>query len=146
MEVTEVFSGKLVFIDTAPLIYYIEDNKSYREILAEFMDLVEAGDVSLVSSTLTLLEVLVQPLRVNRHDIVKNYEEILTRSQSLQLFELDIIGGRRAAEIRARYNFKTPDAIQLAIALITKADIFLTNDKKLFISEIQTITLDELIN
>jgi predicted nucleic acid-binding protein len=105
MEVTEVFSGKLVFIDTAPLIYYIEDNKSYREILAEFMDLVEAGDVSLVSSTLTLLEVLVQPLRVNRHDIVKNYEEILTRSQSLQLFELDIIGGRRAAEIRARYNF-----------------------------------------
>jgi predicted nucleic acid-binding protein len=105
MEVTEVFSGKRVFIDTAPLIYYIEDNKSYREILAEFMDLVEAGDVSLVSSTLTLLEVLVQPLRVNRHDIVKNYEEILTRSQSLQLFELDIIGGRRAAEIRARYNF-----------------------------------------
>jgi len=146
MGLTEIFAGKRVFIDTAPLIYFIEDKNSYRKILTEFMAHVEAGDVILVSSTLTLMEVLVQPLRMNRHDIVKSYEEIMTRSQSLQLVELDIFGARKAAEIRAKYNFKTPDAIQMAIALLSKADIFLTNDKKLVISEIQSITLDELIN
>ncbi len=146
MGLTEIFAGKRVFIDTAPLIYFIEDKNSYRKILTEFMAHVEAGDVILVSSTLTLMEVLVQPLRMNRHDIVKSYEEIMTRSQSLQLVEFDIFGARKAAEIRAKYNFKTPDAIQMAIALLSKADIFLTNDKKLVISEIQSITLDELIN
>jgi predicted nucleic acid-binding protein len=146
MGLIEIFAGKLVFIDTAPLIYFIEDKNSYRKILTEFMAHVEAGDVILVSSTLTLMEVLVQPLRMNRHDIVKSYEEIMTRSQSLQLVEFDIFGARKAAEIRAKYNFKTPDAIQMAIALLSKADIFLTNDKKLVISEIQSITLDELIN
>lgn len=146
MGLTEIFAGKRVFIDTAPLIYFIEDKNLYRKILTEFMAHVEAGDVILVSSTLTLMEVLVQPLRMNRHDIVKGYEEIMTRSQSLQLVEFDIFGARKAAEIRAKYNFKTPDAIQIAIALLSKADIFLTNDKKLVISEIQSITLDELLN
>jgi len=37
----------------------------------------------------------------------------------------------RATEIRARYTFKTPDAIHLATAILSKCELFLTNDRRL---------------
>ncbi|MBM2803985.1 MAG: VapC toxin family domain ribonuclease [Deltaproteobacteria bacterium] len=37
----------------------------------------------------------------------------------------------RATEIRARYAFKTPDAIHLAAATLSKCELFLTNDRRL---------------
>jgi predicted nucleic acid-binding protein len=36
-----------------------------------------------------------------------------------------------ATEIRAQYNFKTPDALHLAAAVISNCDVFLTNDQRL---------------
>ena len=38
---------------------------------------------------------------------------------------------RKASELRAKYNLRTPDAIQLATCMIGKADAFLTNDARL---------------
>jgi uncharacterized protein len=38
---------------------------------------------------------------------------------------------RRAAEIRASHNFKTPDALHLACAVEAGCDAFLTNDAQL---------------
>ena len=37
----------------------------------------------------------------------------------------------RATEIRARYGFKTPDALHLATAVEGAADVFLTGDSNL---------------
>jgi len=52
-----------------------------------------------------------------------------------------------AAELRAKYSFiRTPDAIQIATAINTEADFFITNDKKLKgLSEIKSLVLDELL-
>ena len=38
---------------------------------------------------------------------------------------------RRAAEIRAQFNFRTPDALHLAAAVEAACDVFLTNDAQL---------------
>jgi predicted nucleic acid-binding protein len=38
---------------------------------------------------------------------------------------------RLAAEVRARFNFKAPDALHLAAAVEGKCDAFLTNDAQL---------------
>ena len=35
------------------------------------------------------------------------------------------------AKVRADYNIKTPDAVQLASAQYAKADLFVTNDDRL---------------
>ncbi|MDY0201998.1 MAG: hypothetical protein RBR40_13535 [Tenuifilaceae bacterium] len=46
--------------------------------------------------------------------------------------------------LRAKYALKTPDAIQLASALISLSDFFLTNDLRLKnVNEIEVITLDD---
>jgi uncharacterized protein len=37
----------------------------------------------------------------------------------------------RAADVRARYNFKTPDAIHLAAAVESACDVFYTHDLRL---------------
>lgn len=37
----------------------------------------------------------------------------------------------RATEIRAQFNFKTADSIQLAAALVSNSGVFLTNDHRL---------------
>ncbi|MGH8006021.1 MAG: type II toxin-antitoxin system VapC family toxin, partial [Candidatus Binatia bacterium] len=37
----------------------------------------------------------------------------------------------RAAEVRAKYGFKTPDAIHLGAAVVSGCEVFLTNDHRL---------------
>ena len=51
-----------------------------------------------------------------------------------------------AAELRANYSIKTPDAIQIATAIIHGANNFLTNDPALKrIDSINVLVLDEEI-
>ncbi len=144
MGVIEVISGRRIFVDTAPFIYLIEKNPAYLHVIETIFRAADAGDVRLFSSSLTLLEVLVKPLRLKWHDLVVQYERILTSTSSIRLQSLDVSIARRSAEIRAKYNFKTPDSIQLATALSLSADLFITNDKQLKVDEITTFTLDEL--
>jgi len=52
----------------------------------------------------------------------------------------------KAAELRAKYKLKTPDALQIAPAICRFSDYFLTNDKQLkIVSEVNVLILDELI-
>jgi predicted nucleic acid-binding protein len=50
-----------------------------------------------------------------------------------------------AAELRARYRIKLPDAIQIAAALAKRCEAFITNDRQLAkVSEIRVLVLDDL--
>jgi len=144
MGLVDQLVGKNIYLDTAPIIYYIDGNKEYDRFVNNLFLLNQDGKVQFLSSTLTLLELLVLPLRRNRADLVAQYETIITNSDHIQLINLDAKISRKAAEIRAMYNYKTPDSIQIATALISNSEIFLTNDKKLKQNEIETIVLNEL--
>ena len=61
--VIQDLASKIVYLDTAPLIYFIEGYSIYQKKLARLFDLADKGDLSFVTSTITLLEVLVKPLR-----------------------------------------------------------------------------------
>ena len=120
--------NKRVFIDTAPLIYFIEGHSTYQKELLEIFEAGDNGELNFLTSTLTLLEVLVQPLKLKRSDIAAKYEQILTTSPGIDLIEMDVEISKKAAQLRAAYNLKTPDSIQLATAMVNGASIFLTND------------------
>lgn len=81
-----------------------------------------------MTSLVTLLEVLAQPLRNGREDIAREYREIILQSPSLTALPLDENIVEEAARLRALYGVKTPDAIPLATAKISGAGFFLTND------------------
>lgn len=139
------FSGKRVFLDTAPLIYYIEENRQYAKKLQKIFTLNAEGDFKFITSVITLLEVLVLPLRLEQTELAEQYSNILCNSSSLWIYDVNIAIVKEAAQLRAVHSIKTPDAIQIATAINTEADYFLTNDTRLkTIKEINIITLDDL--
>jgi predicted nucleic acid-binding protein len=93
----------------------------------------------------TLLEVLVKPLREGQIAIAKQYRDILTMAPGIELFDVTSAIAEQAAELRAKYNLRTPDAIQLATSVELGAAYFLTNDNRLkAVSETTVVTIEEL--
>ncbi len=132
-------------MDTAPLIYFIEGNSQYQEKLNQVFDSNDKGDFAFITSSITLLEVLVKPLKEKQPKLVERYINILTNARGIEIFEVTNAISIKAAELRAKYNLRTPDAIQLATAIEFNADYFLTNDFKLkLVSEVKSIVLSEL--
>ena len=146
MELIEIIKNKTIFLDTAPLIYYIEDNTLYSKVLDKLFELNLNMKVQLMTSTITLLEVLVIPLKTKKYDLAEKYKSLLCQSDTFKIWNVDIEIAEKAAELRAKYHLKTPDAIQIATAICRFSDYFFTNDKQLkVVSEINVLILDELI-
>ncbi|MDR1103455.1 MAG: PIN domain-containing protein [Tannerella sp.] len=143
MGLTAQFAGKTIFLDTAPLIYYIEENPRYIKPLSELFIAGNRQECRFISSVITLIETLVLPMREGRYDIVEKYETILT--QSMEMIDINPHIAKMTARLRAAYSLKIPDAIQLATGIYHSADCFLTNDKRLkAIKEITIVFLDDL--
>jgi len=139
------FSSKIVFLDTAPLIYFIEGHSVYQPHLKPLFEANDNGDFTFVTSSITLLEVLVKPLKDGQSQLVSQYKSILLSASGIEIYEIDSIIAVKAAELRAKYNLRTPDALQIATAIEFKAHYFLTNDTRLkSVIEIQSVTLAEL--
>ncbi len=146
MEWLTKLQGKIVGLDTAPLIYFIEEHTTYLHTLKEFFETVDKNEVSVVTSTITLTEVLVHPLRSQNVDLAAEYREILLNSN---ITTLDISSeiAEYGALLRSQYNLRTPDALQIATAIKSGAGFFLTNDTKLpKIPTIDYLVLDTIVN
>lgn len=120
-----------VAVDTAVFIYFIKEHPRYLRLISPLFNEADAGDRELVTSALTLLEVLVIPLRAGDLPLAERYESVLSRSRGLRVVELDRPQLRIAAQLRAVHGVRTPDALQLAAGLSTQCDVFLTNDRRL---------------
>jgi predicted nucleic acid-binding protein len=143
--VIQDFASKTVFLDTAPLIYFIEGHSVYQPILFRLFEFNDKGGFSFVTSSVTLLEVLVKPLREGQKAIAEQYRDILSTAPGIELFDVTSAIAEGAAQLRAKYNVRTPDAIQLATCIEFGADYFLTNDNRLkSVSEIKVIAVGEL--
>jgi predicted nucleic acid-binding protein len=116
-----------LYLDAAPVIYAVEQ-------VAPFFPVVDArlstaGTVR-VASDLTRMECRVKPVREGKADLLKDYDDFFAYAVA-EIVALSREIMDRATEIRARYGFKTPDAVHLAAAVVTSCDVFLTNDHRL---------------
>ena len=126
-------------VDSAPWIYLIEGHPEFAAPVRMIVERAEKGELKLCTSALTLIEVLALPLAVGAHAIAEAYETILLESPYLELHDVDRLVARRAADLRGRYRLKTPDAVQVAVALQAGCDAFLTNDRRL--RRVQDLTI-----
>jgi predicted nucleic acid-binding protein len=120
-----------VAVDTAPFIYFVEADARYAPVVESLFHLAAHGTRHLVTSALTLMELLVVPYRAGNQQLAGQYEALLTRSRGLQTVELSRDVLRAAAQLRAVTGARTPDAIQLAAALTSGCRTFVTNDRRL---------------
>ncbi len=130
-------------LDTNVIIYYIEEHPAFLPKVEPLIDRIVEGKAIGITSYVTLLELLVKPIKEERYDLVEQYKQILT--SRLEMVPLDGPVSLRAAELRAKYGLKTPDAIQLASVISKNGDVFITNDQRLdAVDEIKVLTLKDL--
>lgn len=134
--------ARRVGLDTSLFIYLVEGHREFGDRASQIFESIEKGRLEAVTSTLTMLELLVQPYRAGNPELTSRYYALFNRYPHLTLRPLDLSTADRAAQLRATYALKTPDAIQVATALEWGAEAFLTNDYKLQrIQELEIITL-----
>ena len=137
-------SGKSIFVNTAPIIYFIEEKPIFLDKLFRLFSAAEKGELFINTSIITFLEVLVLPIRLKQNDLADQYEKILFNSSGINVIDIDRRIAKKSAYIRSVYGLKTPDAIQIATAIENDADIFLTNDAEFKkINEIEILFLSQ---
>ena len=137
----------IVALDTVIFIYHFEKSKTYFKLTKEiFSRLDENQDFSAITSILTLLEVSVKPIEDSRDDLLKEYSDKLLYDNKLTTLMIEEDVAIKAAELRAKYRIRTPDAIQIATSIIGKAGAFITNDIDLKkVKEIEVLILDDFL-
>ncbi|MHB8596020.1 MAG: type II toxin-antitoxin system VapC family toxin [Ktedonobacteraceae bacterium] len=137
--------GNKVALDTAPFIYYIEENPAYLQIVDPLFEAIKVGEIIAVTSIMSLLETLVYPIRTSKSALAQKYRDILLDSNHLDSILLSQEIAEEAARLRAVYRLHTPDSIQMATAIIKEATFFLTNDRQLpSLPNLKTLMLDDL--
>jgi predicted nucleic acid-binding protein len=142
--VEQLESVRRIFLDTAPVIYFVEQNPDYLEKSQAVFSRLDEGKITAIVSPITLSECLVVPYRLEHAEVVQVFTDLLVNSESVLFYPIDEITADKAADLRARYNLTLTDAFQLAIAIQAECDAFLTNDIDLKrVTEIPIIVLSE---
>lgn len=133
-----------IFLDTAPIIYYLQENDSYFNTLQNYFE--KHINSEFITSTITLTEYVTYPYSNNRQDLVNNFYDFIS-VMDIKVFDVILLLLKKAARIRSEYKFfKTMDSIQLSTALISDCDMFLTNDKQLKqFSKLKILTVEDLL-
>lgn len=145
MEWVASLRGKVIALDTAPVIYYIERNPLYIDLVRAFFQAVSRGECAVVTSVVTWLEGLVIPMRRGNTDLVRQYRDLLFNTEGITTISLSPNIAQEAARLRAFHDLRTPDSIQMATAISMEASFFLTNDTRLpSLPNLKTLILDDL--
>jgi predicted nucleic acid-binding protein len=123
---------RTVFIDTAPIIYYIEAHSQFGPLAKEIVNAFQSGKLIAFSSVITLVEVLPKPVETGDEKLVKQFSDFLKNGKNISMVDISADIAESAGKLRGRYTFLRPmDAIQIAVSLKVEADAFITNDIKL---------------
>ncbi|MBI5754084.1 PIN domain-containing protein [Candidatus Peregrinibacteria bacterium] len=131
-----------VSLDTSILIYLLQDDEKYSDIVDRIFQFFESKKINLSFSSILLAELLVYPFRNGQTDIAKDWLSYFKIEKNLEIVDLNPVIAVDAAYLRAKYNIKTPDSIHLATAMQKENAIFLTNDLDLKkIQEVKVICI-----
>lgn len=143
MKIEQAIAGvKLIFLDTAPVIYYVERHPTFFPLVQPIFESLSDRDLQAVTSPITLAECSIVPLL----ELQQDFADALVRNESVIFRITDELIAIEAVKMRVKYGLKLPDAIQIATAIVSNCDAFLTNDIALSkVTEIRSIVVSELI-
>jgi len=118
-----------IFWDTNIFIYLFEDFGEFSKAAASLRTRMLTRGDQLLTSTLTLGEILVKPLEEGDSKLCGKYEEAIAKTALL--VPLDAKTAKIYASLRCDRALRAPDAIQLACAAAAGVDLFITNDARL---------------
>lgn len=119
-----------VFFDTNLFIYLIEDHGKLGKRVTEIVERLSERHDELLTSSLTLGEVLVKPLAAGDVAWANQYESLIN-TPGVSVLTFDRGCARIYAGLRQKKSIRPADAIQLACAASARCDLFITNDERL---------------
>jgi predicted nucleic acid-binding protein len=123
----------------------VEANPAYSLVVAEVFRQISAGRFEGTTSVVSCGEVLVLPARNRDIGLRHRYLSLLFETAGIHTRSINRAAAELAAELRAKYGFRLPDALQLAVAIQNQCEAFLTNDRRLArVTEIRVLVLDDL--
>ncbi len=136
----DLTEGSRVTIDTAPIIYLLEEHPRWLSDYLPLFEKIEAGKLQGVVSVVTLSEVVSGPLRHGNEILADRYFRALSGSAHWQVVDMNAELAFTAARIRIRYGLKLPDAIQVATAIQSASIALVTHDRDFSsVNEIQVL-------
>ena len=118
-----------IFFDTNVFIYMFEGLEPNRTRMLEIRKRMLERRDQIVTSTMTLGELLVKPTKLGQASLIEQYDRAVRSTAEVICFDAQVAW--RFASLRATHNLRSADAIQLACAAHTGVDLFLTNDQRL---------------
>ena len=118
-----------IFWDTNIFIYLFADFGEFSKAAASLRTRMLTRGDQLLTSTLTLGEILVKPMEEGDSKLCGKYEEAIAKTALL--VPLDAKTAKIYASLRCDRALRAPDAIQLACAAAAGVDLFITNDARL---------------
>ena len=136
-----------IFIDTAPVIYFIEAHPQFGPLAKEVVMAFQSGSLNAYSSVITLTEVLPKPIEEGNERLAKKFADFLKHGKNLTMIEISERIAEAAGRLRGRYPFlRALDAIKISGCIDVGADVFLTNDDKLKqVKEIKILVLKDYL-
>ena len=137
---------KSIFMDTAPIIYYIEGNNQFCQI-KNIINQIQKNNITIFSSVITITEVLVKPVSLGNMNVVNSFLTFLKNPDNIIILSVNERIAEQAGYLRGKYpSLKTLDTIQISSAIEARTDIFLTNDLRLKqVKEIEVFTLKDMV-
>ena len=112
------------------LAYLTGTEDTSRQATELFDDLIAPGRNPASLSMVSVQEILVRPFRAGPASIA-TAEGFLRHFAEIKLIDVTYDIAREAARIRADSDIRAPDALIIATAVVTKADMLVTNDRTL---------------
>ena len=136
-------STNKISLDSNIILYYLHQDKNFGK---QSFDLLAAiKNKNKVISTLIYAESFVYIFEQNDESLEKKQLKALEKIPKLQIVAPTKKICLLAAQLRAAYRLKTPDAIHLATAIDSDCDVFITNDGNLKkVQEITVLTLRDI--
>ncbi|MFN0030575.1 MAG: type II toxin-antitoxin system VapC family toxin [Flavobacteriales bacterium] len=137
--------AKRIFFDTAPFIYWMETHSEYFPVVSGFIIGEMEMAAVLVTSVLTHHEFTVKPARNENFQLITDFENCLIE-MPFEVISIDLNISKHSVQLRKKYvTMKAFDSVQIAAAIASNCDLFLTNDKELkSIYEIKVQLISEL--
>ncbi len=135
---------KKIFLDTAPFIYFLDQTPGFGDTALRVFESIVKNNKPIITSVITVEEYLVYPYQNNIPEKETAFFDF-TGDLGINILPITLDIAKKAAMIRAKYkHFKAMDSLQLATAIESGCDLFLTNDNQLKqFSEIKCVTVED---
>lgn len=125
------FKDQRVYLDTNGFVYFLEKHPEFYLRVLPLFDAAMQGELQLVTSELTVAELLVQPYKMGRADIATTYRRFLKDEGLIDLVPVSLGILEAAAACRATLGGSLADTIHVATANLYGCSAFVTNDQRI---------------